>query len=110
MEALFGLVGKVASVAVEAAAGTNLTPAEQSLEKKLEEGVTQALDQAGTAAKEHVAGKLNESISAWATSLGNVMTAIPELDESVNSLGEAWDKPLNSTTDDRTCSPPRAAR
>jgi hypothetical protein len=99
MEALFGPSGKVADAAVEAAAGTNLTPAEQSLEKKLQDGVTQALDQAGTAAKEHAAGKLTESISAGATSLGNVMTAIPQLYDSVDRLGEAWDKPLNSTKD-----------
>jgi hypothetical protein len=99
MEVLFGPGGKVADAAVEAVAGTNLTPAEQGLEKKLEDGVTQALDQAGTAAKEHAAGKLTESISAGATSLGNVMTAIPQLYDSVGKLGEAWDKPLNSTKD-----------
>jgi hypothetical protein len=99
MEVLFGPNGKVAGAAVEAAAMTNLTPAGQSLEKKLEEGVTQALDQAGTAAKEHAAGKLTESISAGATSLGNVMTSIPQLYDSVSNLGEAWDKPLNSTKD-----------
>ncbi len=99
MEVLFGPSGKVADAAVEAVAGTNLTPAEQGLEKKLEDGVTQALDQAGTVAKEHAAGKLTESISAGATALGNAMTAIPQLHESVKKLGEAWDKPLNSTED-----------
>jgi hypothetical protein len=99
MAVLFGPSGKVADAATDAAAGANLSTAEHNLEKKLEEGVNQALDQAGSAAKEHAAVALANKVSSGATALGNVMTSIPQLYDSVSKLGEAWDKPLHSTKD-----------
>ncbi|MFZ3561351.1 hypothetical protein [Streptomyces sp. BH055] len=99
MEALFGPSGKVADAATKAATGANLTPAMAGLEEKLEQGVTGALDKAGTAAAEHGAKVLGEKVSAGATALGAAMTAIPQLYSSVTALGEAWNKPLTSTKD-----------
>jgi hypothetical protein len=99
MEAIFGPSGKVADAATEAAGGVNLTPAMEGLEDKVEQGVTGALDKAGTAAAEHGAKALGEKVSSGATALGNVMTSIPQLYSSVTALGEAWNKPLKSTKD-----------
>ncbi|MFG3257558.1 hypothetical protein [Streptomyces sp. NPDC048172] len=99
METLFGPSGKVADAATQAAGGVNLTSATENLEEKIEQGVTGALDKAGTAAAEHGAKALGEKVSAGATALGNVMTSIPQLYGSVTALGEAWNKPLSSTKD-----------
>ncbi|MFZ3566663.1 hypothetical protein ACOKM5_06775 [Streptomyces sp. BH097] len=99
MEVLFGPSGKMADAATEAAGGVNLTPAVANLEAKVEQGVTGALDKAGTAAAEHGAKVLGEKVSAGATALGTAMTAIPQLYSSVTALGEAWNKPLTSTKD-----------
>ncbi|WP_306316882.1 MULTISPECIES: hypothetical protein [unclassified Streptomyces] len=99
MEALFGPTGKVADAATQAAGGVNLAPAVESLEEKVEKGVTGALDKAGTAAAEHGAKALGEKVSAGANALGTALTAIPQLYGSVTALGEAWNKPLKSTKD-----------
>jgi hypothetical protein len=99
MQVLFGPNGKVADAAHDAVAGTNLTPAMENLEEKVEQGVTGALNQAGDRARGAAAQSLGSRIGAGATALGNVMTSIPQLHQSVTALGEAWNKPLRSTAD-----------
>jgi hypothetical protein len=99
MTTIFGASGKMADAATHAATGTNLDPALQNLEQKLEKGVNGALDQAGTKAAEHAGQALGKKIGEGATSLGNVLTSIPQLYDQVTKLGEAWDKPHKSTKD-----------
>jgi hypothetical protein len=99
MEMLFGPTGKLAMAVVEGTTTTNLGPAVQGLEKKVEQGVTQALDEAGTAASRHSISALGKHIGEGASALGTALTALPMLTDSVKGLGEAWDKPLNSTAD-----------
>ncbi|MEU6232941.1 hypothetical protein [Kitasatospora sp. NPDC047058] len=99
MEVLFGPSGKMADVAHDAALGVNLGPAEESFEKKLEDGVTAALGGAGDKASAKAAESLGQKISSGATALGTAMTSIPQLYDSVTKLGEAWDKPNKSTKD-----------
>lgn len=99
METLFGPSGKIADAAHHAATGANLDPALNNLEQKLETGVNSALDEAGKKSAEHAGKALAEKITSGITSLGNVMTSIPALYDSVTKLGEVWHKPLNSTKD-----------
>jgi hypothetical protein len=99
MEVIFGPGGKLADAAQDTSSAANLEPALDNLENKIEEGVTEAMDQAGEAVAAHGAASLGSQISAGATALGNVLTAVPQLYDSVTKLGEAWDKPLGSTED-----------
>ncbi|KAM3090249.1 hypothetical protein ACKFKG_30120 [Phormidesmis sp. 146-35] len=99
MEVIFGSSGKLADAAGDAARGVNLDPALQNLEQEIEAGVTEAMDQAGDEIAAHGAQSLASMVGAGARSLGNVLTSIPQLYESVNQLGEAWDRPLESTED-----------
>ncbi len=99
MAVLFGPSGKLAGAAQHAATGTNLDPALQNLEKKIEHGVSQAMDEAGNAVSAHGAHALAGKIGAGATALGNILSAAPAIHQSITALGEAWDKPLQSTAD-----------
>ncbi|MGW4229489.1 hypothetical protein ACWEF9_09440 [Streptomyces sp. NPDC004980] len=99
MEVLFGPSGKMADAAHDAAAGVNLEPAEKTFEKKLGDGVSAALTGAGDKAAAQAGKTLGQKISSGATELGNVLTSIPQLYDSVTKLGEAWDKPNKSTKD-----------
>jgi hypothetical protein len=99
MELVLGASGKMAKAATEAAGEVNLEPASEALEKKVEAGVTDALTEAGTKGADAAGGKLHEKISGGLTALGNIMTSIPQLYDSVTKLGEAWDKPNKSTKD-----------
>jgi hypothetical protein len=99
MQVIFGPSGKLTDAAQDAAQGANLEPALQNLEDKIEEGVTEAMEDAGEAAAASGAQALGSRINAGATALGNVLTSVPQLYDSVTKLGEAWDKPLESTAD-----------
>lgn len=99
MNVIFGPSGKVADSATEAAQGANLKPATDALEKKVEEGVTGALNQAGDKSKAAAAAALASKVGAGATALGNILTSVPQFYDSITALGEAWDKPLKSTKD-----------
>lgn len=99
MEVLFGPSGKVAHAATEAAGHTNLDPALQGFEKKLESGVGQALDQAGKAVSKISAKELADKLSGGVTALGGMISSIPQMYQSVKELGEVWSKPLNNTED-----------
>ncbi|MFC0597816.1 hypothetical protein ACFFHI_05430 [Streptomyces palmae] len=99
MEVLFGPSGKMADAAHDAALGVNLEPAEKAFEKKLADGVGTALTGAGDKGAAAAAESLSKRISSGATELGNLMTSIPQLYDSVTKLGEAWDKPNKSTKD-----------
>jgi hypothetical protein len=96
---LFGPDGKLASAARGAAAGTNLAPALEGFEKKVESGVNTALDAAGNKAQAHAAAALGSKLKEGAGALGGILTSIPALYNQVNALGEAWDKPNKSTAD-----------
>ena len=96
---IFGPTGKVADAATDAAHGANLKPATEALEKKVEEGITGALNQAGDKSKAAAAAALASKVGAGATALGNILTSVPQFYDSITALGEAWDKPLNSTKD-----------
>jgi len=99
MEALLGPGGKLADSAREAAVGADLDPAFVNLEEEIEQGVTQAMDEAGDAAAGQGAVALGTKLGEGAKALGDVFTAVPQLYDSVSQLGEAWDKPLTSTKD-----------
>ena len=99
MEVLFGPHGKLAAAASAAVTGTDLVAASEGLEKKLETSVKKALDEAGDKAAAHAGKALASKIGEGATALGNIYTAVPQLYSSVQELGEAWDKPLQSTED-----------
>jgi hypothetical protein len=97
MEVAFSPSGKLADAARDAAGATNFDTAQQSLESKIEAGVTEAMDEAGNAVAAHGAEALGSKISEGATALGDIFTAVPAMADSVTALGEAWDKPLDST-------------
>jgi hypothetical protein len=99
MEVLFGAGGTLADAAREAAVGADLGPAFANLEEEIEQGVTQAMDEAGDAAAGRGAIALGTRLGEGARTLGDVFTAVPQLYDSVSQLGEAWDKPLTSTKD-----------
>lgn len=99
MEVLFGSSGKLADAAHAAAQGVNLEPALENFEQELEEGVTEALDEAGDAAQAHGAAELGARVGEGARALGSILTSVPQMYESVTALGEAWDRPLESTQD-----------
>jgi hypothetical protein len=99
MEVLFGAGGTLADAAREAAVGADLDPAFANLEEEIEQGVTQAMDEAGDAAAGRGAIALGTRLGEGARTLGDVFTAVPQLYDSVSQLGEAWDKPLTSTKD-----------
>jgi hypothetical protein len=99
MEILLGSGGKLAGAAREAAVGADLDPAFANLEEEIQQGVTQAMDEAGDAAAGRGAVALGAKIGEGARALGDVFTAVPQLYDSVSQLGEAWDKPLTSTKD-----------
>lgn len=99
MQAVFGPSGAVADAATAAANGSDLAPALDGLENKIEEGVTEAMDEAGDAVAAHGAESLGSRISSGATALGNIFTSIPQMYQQINALGEAWDHPLESTED-----------
>ena len=99
MKIALGPSGKLSEAATSAAQGTNLTTAGETLEKKIETSVQGAMNEAGNkvslASAKALAGKIGEGV----TSLGNIMTSIPQLYDQVNALSEAWDKPNKSTKD-----------
>jgi hypothetical protein len=97
MEALFGASGKLAGAAHDAATGANLGPALQPFEEKVEDGVKTALDKAGDESKAHAASALGSKVGEGARSLGNILTAVPQLYDSVKQLGDVWKQPLDST-------------
>jgi hypothetical protein len=99
MEILLGAGGKLADAAQNAAAAADLDPAFVNLEEEIEQGVTQAMDEAGDAAAGHGAVALGTKLGEGAKALGDVFTAVPQLYNSVSELGAAWDKPLSSTKD-----------
>jgi hypothetical protein len=99
MDILLGPGGKLADSAREAAVGADLDPAFVNLEEEIEQGVTQAMDEAGDAAAGRGAIALGTKLGEGAKALGDVFTAVPQLYDSVSQLGEAWDKPLTSTKD-----------
>jgi hypothetical protein len=99
MEILLGPGGKLADSAREAAVGADLDPAFVNLEEEIEQGVTQAMDEAGDAAAGRGAIALGTKLGEGAKALGDVFTAVPQLYDSVSQLGDAWDKPLTSTKD-----------
>jgi hypothetical protein len=99
MEALLGPGGKLADSAREAAVGADLDPAFANLEEEIEQGVTQAMDEASDAAAGRGTVALGTRIGEGARALSGVLTSVPQLYESVSQLGEAWDKPLTSTKD-----------
>ena len=97
MQVVFGPSGELADAAHDAAQATNLDPAMQGLEDKVEHGVEDALTKAGTEAANKAGQTLGASVAAGATAMGNILTSVPQMYESVTKLGEVWDKPLNST-------------
>jgi hypothetical protein len=99
MEAVLGPDGKLAAAARLAAGETNLTTAAGTLEQKIEEGVGGAMARAGEKVSAVGAKELADKIGSGVTALGNVLTSIPALYDSVTKLGEAWDKPHRSTKD-----------
>ncbi|MBD2896958.1 hypothetical protein amrb99_59110 [Actinomadura sp. RB99] len=99
MEVLFGPAGKLADAAHDAALGANLHNAGETFEKKVEDSVTAALDEAGTKASAHAAKSLGEQVASGVNALGAALTAVPQFYDSVTKLGEAWDRPLRSTKD-----------
>jgi hypothetical protein len=99
MEILLGPRGTLADSAREAATRADLDPAFANLEEEIEQGVTQAMDEAGDAAAGRGAVALGTKLGEGARALGDVFTAVPQLYDSVSQLGEAWDKPLTSTKD-----------
>jgi hypothetical protein len=99
MQNLFGPSGKVAAAATNAAQGTNLDAASETLEKKIEDGVGGAMAKAGETVAAKGAKELGTKIAAGATALGSILTSVPALYASVKNLGDVWDKPLKSTSD-----------
>jgi hypothetical protein len=97
MDVLFGASGKLADAVHDQAVAANLDPALETLEDKIEQGVGDALEEAGTKAANQAGQTLGASVAAGATAMGNILTSVPQLYDSVGKLGEAWDKPLNST-------------
>jgi hypothetical protein len=97
--ALLGPRGKLAETMTDVAMGANLKGAEEGLEAKVEQSVKSALDEAGEKAAAHAGKALASKIGEGATALGSIFTAVPQMYSSVQELGEAWDKPLQSTAD-----------
>jgi hypothetical protein len=90
---------KLATVVDAAATEVNLEPASEALEKKVAASVNGALTEAGDKAAKAAAPKIGAALLEGAGAIGNLLTSIPQLYDSVTKLGEAWDKPLNSTED-----------
>jgi hypothetical protein len=99
MEIALGPSGKLADAAQDAAQQVNLQPAMEALEEKIEQGVGGALNDAGTQAANRAGQQLGSQVAAGATALGNILTSVPQLHQSVTQLGEAWNRPLRSTSD-----------
>lgn len=99
MDAILGSAGKMTQAATKAANGTNLDPALQGFEQKLEKGVGDAMKKAGDAAQKISAKDLADKVGAGIGALGNAISSIPALHKSLKELGEAWDKPLKTTDD-----------
>ncbi|QXJ21270.1 hypothetical protein AGRA3207_002107 [Actinomadura graeca] len=99
MAVLFGASGKLADAAHDAATGASFTGAEETFEKKIEDSVAAALDEAGANASAHAAKSLGEKVTSGVNALGTALTAVPQFYDSVTKLGEAWNKPLTSTKD-----------
>ena len=99
LNTLFGADGKLAGAARGAAAATNLEPALDGFEKKVESGVNTALDKAGTNAQAHAAGALAAKVKEGVGALGGALSAVGGLGTSVIALGEAWNKPNKGATE-----------